>query len=117
MFKKYDGDWQKLRSLPGLLEVDLHFGKSEPGSFRNSMAEVASIVEKTLRDAQECRFQYVMFLHGYSTSGPFKTSSRSIVRAIMRSKESTPFIVKSRSIQHNSVFVAAMRAASPKCDT
>ena len=109
MFKKYEGDWQKLKSLPGLLEVDFHFGKGEPGSFSNNMAEVASIVEKALRDAQECGFQFVMFRHGHSTSGPFKTSARSIVRGIMRSKESTPFIIKSQSIQHSSVFVAALR--------
>ena len=51
----------------------------------------------------------MIFRHGHSTSGPFKTTARSIVRSIMRDKESTPFIIKSRSIQHYSVFVAAVR--------
>ena len=73
------------------------------------MAEVAGIVREALRVAQAEGFQYVMFRHGYSTSGPFQTTARSIVRANMRSKEATPFIIKNQSMQHNAVFVAAIR--------
>jgi hypothetical protein len=103
MFKKIEGDWQNLRNLPGLMEVDLHFGRGRPGEFWENMAEVADIVEKALRDAQKEGFQYVMFSHGHSTSRPGRTTARSIVRAIMRSKEATPFIIKNQSMQHNTV--------------
>jgi hypothetical protein len=112
MFIKVKGDWQKLRGRQGMVEVDLHFGRGESGQFWDNIAEVASIVKATLRDAQAEGLQYVMYQHGYSTSKPGETTARSIVRGIMRSKESTPFIIKSQSMQHNSVFVAAIRPAS-----
>jgi hypothetical protein len=109
MFKKIEGNWQDLRELPGLKEVDLHFERGRPGEFWENMAEVADIVEKALRDAQKEDFQYVMFFHGHSTSRPGRTTARSIVRAIMRSKEATPFIIKNQSMQHDTVFVAAVK--------
>lgn len=111
-FIRAEGDWQALRERPGLMEVDLHFGRGEPGSFRNNMAEVGDIVRSSLREAQKNGVKFVMFRHGYSTSGPFQTTARSIVRAIMRSKESTPFVIKAKSIQHRSVFIAAIRTCS-----
>jgi hypothetical protein len=110
MFKKITGDWGRLANgLPDLMRVDLHFGRGEPGQFRNNMAEVHDIVVNALREAQATGRQYVLFVHGSSTSRPGKTTARSIVRATMRSKESTPFIIKNKSLQHNSVFVAAIK--------
>lgn len=109
MFLKGEGDWQKFKGPSYVLEIDLHFGRGEPGSFDENMGEVENIVISALRDAQDCGFQYVKFVHGHSTSGPSKTSARSVVRGIMRDKESTPFIIKSQSIQHESVFMAAVR--------
>src|ERR1035437_9916430 len=50
-----------------------------------------------------------MFLHGWSTSRPGNTTSRSQVRKLMQSKESTPYIVRRDCIQHDTVFVAAIR--------
>ena len=111
MFKKIKGDWKDLANTADI-KVDLHFGRGAPGQFWNNMAEVAGIVEKTLREAQANGNRYVIFMHGYSTSRPGQMSARSIVRGIMRSKESTPFIIKSQSMQHDSVFVAAIRPAS-----
>ena len=32
MFKKITGDWQNWKSLPGLMSVDLHFGKGNPAN-------------------------------------------------------------------------------------
>ena len=111
MFKKIKGDWKDLANTADI-KVNLHFGRGEPGQWSNNMAEVSGIVTKTLRDAQAEGCRHVIFMHGYSTSRPFQTTARSIVRAIMRSKESTPFIIKSQSMQHDSVFVAAIRPAS-----
>ena len=108
MFKKIKGDWKDLANTADI-KVNLHFGRGEPGQWSNNMAEVSGIVTKTLRDAQAEGCRYVLFMHGYSTSRPGQMSARSIVRGIMRSKESTPFIIKSQSMQHNSVFVAAIR--------
>jgi len=109
MFKKFEGDWKDLRNLPGLREVDFHFGSGQRGEFWKNMTEVADIVEKALRDAQTEGSKYVMFNHGHSTSRPGRTTARSIVRDRMRSKEATPFIIKNQSIQHDTVFVAAVR--------
>jgi hypothetical protein len=109
MFKKLEGDWAKSTG-PGVMQIDLHFGRGKSGQFWNNMANVDDIVIEALKEAQDKGFQYVLFTHGYSTSGPAKTTSRSIVRAIMRSKQSTPLIVKSKSLQHHSVFVAAVKA-------
>jgi hypothetical protein len=108
MFMKVKGDWGHLAAISGM-RVDLHFGRGEPGQFWDNMAEVAGIVMTALRDAQARGVRYVIFTHGYSTSRPFQTTARSIIRGIMRSKESTPFIIKSRCMQHESVFVAAIR--------
>jgi hypothetical protein len=110
MFQKLDGNWTTLRdNIPNLMIVDLHFGRGEPGQWCNNMAEVYAIVTRALKDAQAWGCDFVMFKHGHSTSYQFKTTTRSIVRGIMRSKESTPFIIKAKSIQHYSVFVAKIR--------
>jgi hypothetical protein len=114
MFIKEEGDWQGYKNLPDMMEVDLHFGRGEPGSFMDNMGEVSELVKRALRDAQECGFQFIMFRHGHSTSRPGQTTARSFVRGIMRSKESTPFIIKSRSVQHDSVFIAAVRPKEVK---
>jgi hypothetical protein len=111
MFKKVKGDWKNLKDMSAMI-VDLHFGRGEPGQFSNNMAEVADIVMQEIKAAQAKGCAYVTFMHGYSTSKPGETTARSIVRGIMRSKESTPFVIKSQSMQHNSVFVAAIRPAS-----
>ena len=52
MFLKDEGDWQKFKNQPDLLEVDLHFGSGEAGSFDNNMREVSNIVKSALRDAK-----------------------------------------------------------------
>jgi hypothetical protein len=110
MFTIFEGDWGNLvATLPGLMRVDLHFGRGGPGQFRNNMAEVYEIVVAALKESQEKGFRYVLFTHGYSTSRPGKTTARSVVRGTMRSKEATPFIIKNKSIQHYSVFIAVVK--------
>ena len=116
MFIMGTGSWTEYRTLGDHYEIDFHDGYI-PGVPKLSYWErMSSFNERTfdaLRTAYENGVPYVIFTHGYSTSGPFKTTARSIVRGIMRDKQSTPFVIKCKSIQHNSVFVAAIR---PKKD-
>lgn len=112
-FIKTGGNWTDFRKLPGrMMEVDLHFGEGASGNFWDSMDRVEQIVRGALKNAQNEGFDWVMFRHGWSTSRPGSTSSRSVVRGLMRSRDSSPFIVKNKSYQHQSVFVAAIKSSA-----
>src|SRR5262245_681818 len=63
-----------------------------------------------LEEAHAKQTRYVMFIHGSSTSYGWKQSTaRSMLRAAMRSAEATPYITRRECIQHETVFVAAIR--------
>jgi len=110
MFKRESGNWVEYRELPDLMHVDFHYESSETlGSYWENMEDVAKKTLRALMRAQEEGNQYVLFGHGHSTSRIGKVTARSQVRKVMRSKEATPYIVRSRCIQHYSVFVAAIR--------
>jgi len=64
---------------------------------------------RALQRAQDEGYDYVLFTHGRSTSRRGKTTSRSQVRKLMRSPDATPYVLRSESIQHPSVFVAAIK--------
>src|ERR1700688_2964160 len=105
------GDWVGYRKRCGLSkadEIDLHYGRRDRNmaSYDEAMADVEQRISDRLRKAQENGREYLMFIHGHSTSRPGQTTARSIVRGFMRSKEATPFIVKAHCIQHTTVFVA-----------
>jgi hypothetical protein len=114
VFKKGSGDWTKYRG-DGVREVDFH--RSTTGSryrpafdYREAMAEVEGDALDALRSAHSQGVTTVLFIHGWSTSRPGRTTSRSVIRNLMRSKEATPYIRRSHCIQHESVFVAAIRS-------
>jgi hypothetical protein len=91
--------------------VDFHFSRDETvGSFYENMESVREItldaLEKGYADPD---VKYILFTHGWSTSRRGQTSVRSVVRGVMRSSEATPYIDRRRSIQHDSVFVAALK--------
>jgi hypothetical protein len=112
-FKEEDGDWVRFRSLPRNKEEDFHhFEKRDPSiiSYEGAMDDVRERALAVLRSAQQERLLYVIFRHGESTSRPGKTTARSVVRGLMRCPEATPFICRSKCIQHPTVFVAAIRA-------
>ncbi len=113
MFKKGSGDWKEYRKLGSFVEVDFHY--SERGrrwvSYDEAMGEVYETALAALKQASEEGISYVIFTHGWSTSRPGKTTARSTVRGLMRSQEATPFICRRECIQHDSVFVAAIRPA------
>lgn len=103
-------DWVEYRALPGVVEVDFHFsGEDSLGTFHDNMHDVRVRTLRALEAAQRNGKHYVLFTHGHSTSRPGRTSSRSVVRGVMRNKESTPYLLRAQCIQHPSVFVAAIR--------
>ena len=110
MFKQCGGDWIEFRKMPELMEVGFHWSSHEPkGAYWQNMQAVWEATLKSLIDAQQAGKRYVLFRHGHSTSRIGRTTSRSQVRKLMRSKEATPFIIRRECIQHGSVFVAAIR--------
>jgi hypothetical protein len=113
--KKEAGNWMDFRARFGLLpedEIDLHYGPRDVprGSYYDLMAQNRQIVLAALQRAFERQRPYVMFTHGWSTSRRGKTTARSVVREVMRSKEATPYIHRGGCIQHFSVFVAKIRS-------
>ena len=116
-FKIERGDWIKYRKLPDLTEVDFHLSQEEPPhhDYDESMGDAWQIALDSLKrayaDSKTC---YVLFTHGQSTSRRGRTTSRSVVRGLMRSTDATPYIDRKRCIQHDSVFVAVIRKSKPK---
>ena len=113
MFQQDSGDWTQYRSrfdLSECDEIDLHLGERDKSiPYDAVMAELTSIIEGSLNEAQRKGRAYVMFVHGSSTSGPGKTTARSQVRSFMRSKAATSFIERKYCIQHETVFVLKVR--------
>ena len=103
-----DGNWVEYRKLGKHLEIDFH-NEFREGPYYEWLEEVKSRVVSALREAYENDYEWVIFTHGKSTSRLGKSTARSVVRNVMRSKESTPYIVKNKSIQHFTVFVACIR--------
>jgi len=101
-------NWQDLRK-PGMIEVDFHFGQGTPNmNYHDAMDEIYQKTEDALREAYEKGTAFVMFRHGSSTSGPGRTTARSQVRKACRDHRKD-FVEESKSIQHYSVFIAAIK--------
>tara|TARA_B100000686_G_C16477614_1_gene805405 strand:+ start:377 stop:730 length:354 start_codon:yes stop_codon:yes gene_type:complete len=114
MVKSVGGDWTRFLELPDLMEVDFHHEDAGNPWVRKTpywqrMEEVWSNALGALKSAQDDGYKYVLFKHGSSTSRPGNTTTRSQIRGLIRSTESTPFVIKSRSKQHYSVFLAVIR--------
>ena len=110
-FLRETGPWNKYRErFPAMLEVDFHRGRRAPGvDYEEVMADVENETLEMLKKAQSEGVERVMFVHGASTSGPFRRSSRSVIRGFMRSSEATPYIVRRECIQHPTVFIAKIK--------
>ena len=111
-FKQGIGDWTQYRSLRPSIEVDFHWSDhgQRPKPYGETTAEVWHDAFEALKEAQRENIRYVIFIHGRSTSRPGKTTGRSEVRRLMRGKEATPYIIGKECIQHETVFVAVIRA-------
>ena len=117
-FKHEGGDWTGFRQLPGkVAEVDFHHGHRDPDlSYWDAMDEVYEDAKKALEQAQAGGADWLILRHGSSTSDFGKTTARSMIRRLMRSRDSTPFVRKSESIQHKGVFVAAIRVGGRRVE-
>jgi len=113
-FKKEYCNWIKYREYPDLMERDYHLSGEEAsgnstGNYYENMNNVWNDTLRHLKMAQEEGKQYLLLTHGWSTSRLGQITSRSQIRKLMRSKEATPYIVRKNCIQHDSVFLAAIR--------
>jgi len=113
VFKRESGSWTQYRKLPSVVEVDFHWSEHGPRElpYWEAMGQVHQTALESLKAAQESGNRYVLFRHGWSTSRLGKTTARSEVRSLMRSPEATPYIIRRECIQHDSVFVAAIKLA------
>ena len=105
------GNWTRFRRLPKLIEVDFHHSDSglRKIPYDEAMHEVYRETGASLVKAHELGLSWVMFTHGSSTSRPGQATARSEVRRAIKDKDSTPYVLKSKCIQHESVYVAAIR--------
>jgi len=109
-FKNDRRNWVEFRLLPDLVERDFHWSSDKPsGDYYDNMQAVWNTALSDLIVAQRDGKKFVLFRHGWSTSGIGKTTARSQVRKLMRSKDATPYVIRRECIQHDSVFVAAIR--------
>jgi len=115
-FKIEYGDWIRYRKLPNHIEIDYHYDKNmyPEKSYYEIMDDVYTGALKIIKQAQDEGKDYVIFTHGHSTSRIGITTSRSQIRKLMRDKSVTPYIVRKQSIQHDSVFVAAIKKIESK---
>lgn len=107
--KREAGNWTRFRSLPNVVECDFHHDGPRDVPYWEAMAGAEARAIEALQEAQASGKRFVLFTHGLSTPGPFKTTARSVVRGLMRSSKATPYIIRKDCIQHESVFVAAVR--------
>jgi hypothetical protein len=114
MFKKGYGNWTQYRNLQPSIEVDFHYSQRERREipYWEAMQHVRNVALEALKEAYREGVKYVIFTHGSSTSHLGTTTARSQVRGLMRSKDATPYIRRSECIQHETVFVAAIRKRS-----
>ena len=109
MIYQDDFNWGEWQGRTDVKTVDFHWGKRQ-GIFWEWAAEVYEMATEALKTAQAEGLSYVLFKHGSSTSDAGKTTARSIVRAIVRSKEATPYIVRRDTIQARSSLLVAIRS-------
>ena len=115
MFRKESGNWTEYRQLPNIMEIDFHaedLGDPEEWMpYWKRMEEAKNRTLNALKKAfEDPAIDYVLFTHGLSTSHRGKTTSRSVVRGVMKSKEATPYIIRKESIEHVSVFLAKIKS-------
>src|SRR5687768_3865388 len=114
LFKQGTGNWMQYRLLPDFIEINLHqsgrAGRDVP--YPEAMRQVSSAVLEGIKWAQQTGKKRVIFTHGRSPSGRWKTTARDQVRRVMRSRHATPFIIRNECIQHDFVFVAAIKPLS-----
>lgn len=95
------------------MEIDFHHSEPRYIGYYEAMTEAYERALSAIREAYAQGIPYVLLVHGHSTSRPGKTTQRSVIRSLMRSKDATPYIVRSECIQHHTIFVAKIRSPNP----
>ena len=112
-FKREYRNWTEYRDLPGVLEHDFHHYNPDQNAPKLPHYELMDNVYKEalviVQKAHDQGKQYVLFRHGSSTSRVGATTTRSQIRKLMQNKVATPFIIRKNCIQHETVFVVAIR--------
>jgi hypothetical protein len=112
-FKYENRNWTEYRKLPNTVEIDFHMTPDDPDfglPYWEKMEKVWNYSLKALQRAQAEGMQYILLIHGLSTSRIGRTTSRSQIRKLMHSKEATPYIIRKNCIEHNTIFVAAIKS-------
>ena len=113
--KKESGNWTKYRDLHGRVrEYDCHFGEDHGLTHYELKQKVYDDVLDILRQEYENNDDWVLVTHGLSSSRMGTTSSRSQVRKLAKSRDATPFIIRKECVQHESVFVFAIKKMNIK---
>lgn len=109
--RAYARNWTEYRALPECVEVDFHWSDTGPREipYWEAMDQVRQFAFDTIRAAHASGFRYVLMTHGQSTSRPGNTTARSVIRGLIKSKDATPFVNRRACIQHESVFVVALK--------
>lgn len=111
MFIQGTGSWTQYRVGHQATAPNYHhYGHRSDEPYQNRMYAVYEGALEALKQAFEADYESIIFEHGRSTSRNGKTTARSQIRSLMRSKEATPYIDRNRCIQHDSVFVAFLKA-------
>jgi hypothetical protein len=109
MRRDEETNWVEFRGLPYCLEEDFHSEGRRDRPYYEVMADVENRAFEIIKAAQAAGLRYVLFTHGSSTSRPGQTTARSVIRGLIRSKATTPYINRRDCIQQYSVFVVALR--------
>ena len=110
MFKKEYRNWIEYRKLDGRIrEYDCHFGQDYGMDYYELMESIYDDVLNIIQNEYNTGGDWVLITHGWSTSRRGNITARSQVRKLMRGKDATPFIDRKRCIQHDSVFVVAIK--------
>jgi len=97
-------EWRKLCRDLNYLRVDIPL--SGP-NYHDTLSRAHQIALDGLKQAQKEGYDYLLLVHGHGSPG--QTTPASIVRKLIRSKESTPYVIKLRSKKYDDVLLAAIR--------
>jgi len=106
-----DINWIEFRRLPNYREVDFHWVTNESDDdYLQAIEDVRRLAIRALQKAQSEGVSYLLLLHESPMSeGLRRTTARSTIRKLMRSRNATPYILRSQCVQHHTCFVAAIR--------
>lgn len=106
MFQTGVSDWAAYRNIPNVAEVDLQDVLHSSPAGLDAVHDRALIA---LRQAHANGHPFVILRHGYTPKSIAAASVSSTVRKLIRSSESTPYVVKHKSVQFPNALVAAIR--------